>query len=251
MEGVAREVCADWTHRYRGTPRAVIFGALTVHRQNWIGLHPGEVLPDLLEMIPDQRVVWSSFWPISPDDTVELTLTEDRGDTLVRFQWFTSSPPDERGIGITRQRLNTKLGGDIRGWLASNEAWEPDARSISVDGSTLAESLAERLDGVVPAGVQIFAQGASVSVQDDSGLGLVQDVGGILEQHGDSIDLIVLACLSVLNSVQDFVAETLTVPWPDAEMAMPGVRVADDRILLWYGDESDPALALPPISRFT
>jgi len=251
MESVAREVLADWTHRYRGTPRPVIFRALTDHRQKWIGLHPGEVLPDLLEIIPDQRVVWSSFWPISSDDTVELTLTEDQGDTLVRFQWFTNSPPDERGIGITRHRLNTKLGGDIRGWLASNEAWEPNAGSNSVDGVTLAEALAERLAGVVPAGVQIFAQGPSVSIQDDSGLGLLQDVGGILEQHGDAIDQLVLACLSVLNSVQDFVAETLTVPWPDAEMAMAGVRVAEDRILLWYGDESDPALALRPIARLT
>lgn len=82
MEGMAREVLADWTHRYRGTPRPVIFRPLTDHRQKWIGLHPGEVLPDLLEMIPDQRVVWSSFWPISPDDTVELTLTEDQVDRL-------------------------------------------------------------------------------------------------------------------------------------------------------------------------
>jgi hypothetical protein len=106
--------------------------------------------------------------------------------------------------------------------------------SSSVDGPTLAEALAERLARVVPAGFEIFAQGASVSIQDDSGLGLAQDVGGILDQHGDAADLLVRACHNVLDSVQDFVAETLTVPWPDAEMAMAGVRVVEDRILLWY-----------------
>jgi hypothetical protein len=127
---MAREVFADRTHAYRSTPLAVIFRALTEHRHQWMTLHPGEVVPELLETIPDRRVVWSSFWPISPGDTVELTLSWDRGGTLLRFQWLTSSPPDERGIQITRQRLNTKLGADIRGWLASNEAWEqaPDAR---------------------------------------------------------------------------------------------------------------------------
>jgi ketosteroid isomerase-like protein len=49
---------------------------------------------------------------VSPDDTIELLLTEDGMDTLVRLRWQTSSPPDERGIAISRKRLNTKLGAD-------------------------------------------------------------------------------------------------------------------------------------------
>lgn len=70
-------------------------------------LHAGEVLPGVLEAMPDQRVLWSSFWPVSADDTIEITLAEDRGDTILNFKWLTSTPPDERGAGITRQRLNT------------------------------------------------------------------------------------------------------------------------------------------------
>jgi len=35
-------------------------------------LHPGEVMPEVLEAIPNSRVVWSSFWPSSPDDIIEL-----------------------------------------------------------------------------------------------------------------------------------------------------------------------------------
>ena len=120
------EPLADREHVYRGAPRSVIFRALTDHRAGWLrrGLHPGEVVPDVLESIPDERVVWSSFWPTSPGDRIEFTLSKSRGDTTLRLQWFSSTPPDERGIGITRQRLNTRLGGDIRGWLASDEAWE-------------------------------------------------------------------------------------------------------------------------------
>jgi hypothetical protein len=128
MDAMAtRGVLADREHRYAGAPAWIVFRALTDARARWLRLHPGEVLPKLLEAVPNQRVVWSSFWPVSPDDTIELTLTEDRGSTNLRLVWRTSAPPDERGIGITRQRLNTKLGGDIRGWLASEEAWKPTA----------------------------------------------------------------------------------------------------------------------------
>lgn len=81
-------------------------------------------LPGLLEGVPNERVVWSSFWPASPQDTVEIDLRPDGFDTILRFRWFSSAPPDDRGIGITQQRLNTKLGGDIRGWLASKQSLE-------------------------------------------------------------------------------------------------------------------------------
>jgi hypothetical protein len=36
---------------------------------------------------------------------------------------MSSSPPDERGVALTRQRLNERFGGDIRGWLSSSEAY--------------------------------------------------------------------------------------------------------------------------------
>lgn len=118
------EVLAERTHQYSGAPRAVIFRALTTHRARWLDLHPGEVLPSIVEAIANERVVWSSFWPASPEDTIAILLTEDRGTTTLRFRWHTTKPPDARGVGFTRQRLNTKFGGDIRGWLATDEAWQ-------------------------------------------------------------------------------------------------------------------------------
>jgi hypothetical protein len=109
-----RVVMADRTHKYAVAP-PYLFRALTTRRESWMVLHPGEVMPEVLEAIPNSRVVWSSFWPSSPDDIIELDLTGWGEHSEVRFRWATSSPPDDRGIAITRQRLNQKLGSDIRG----------------------------------------------------------------------------------------------------------------------------------------
>jgi hypothetical protein len=113
--GRPREVFADRVHRYEAPPW-VMFRALTVARW-WLQLKPGEIEPQVLESVPYERVIWSSFWPVSPDDTIEFSLTPEKEgrSTAIRFRWFTDSPPDERGINITRQRLNLKFGGDIRG----------------------------------------------------------------------------------------------------------------------------------------
>jgi len=68
-----------------------------------------------------ERVAWSSLWPASPDDVIEFSLsTVERGiprrqRSQMRVRWLSSSPPDERGIAITRQRLGRKFGADLRG----------------------------------------------------------------------------------------------------------------------------------------
>jgi hypothetical protein len=108
------EAIADRVHRYRA-PVRVIYAALTDERQEWLRLQPGEVVPHLVEAVPHERVVWSSFWPASPNDVIELDLSPHGRGTALRMRRFCDTPPDERGIAITRQRLNTKLGADLRG----------------------------------------------------------------------------------------------------------------------------------------
>ena len=56
-------------------------------------------------------------------DTIEFDLSRRGSGTDVRMRWMSDSAPDERGIAITRQRLNAKLGGDLRGWFADDHAW--------------------------------------------------------------------------------------------------------------------------------
>jgi len=111
-------VLGDTMHLYRDWDCGTVFNGLTAHRESWMRLHPGEVLPEVLEAEAPSRVVWSSFWPVAPDDTIELLLEQKTAGTSLRWVWRSPTPPDARGVAITRQRVNTKLGGDIRGWLA-------------------------------------------------------------------------------------------------------------------------------------
>jgi len=122
------DVFGDRSHRF-APPTWVMFDALTVDLDKWLDLAPGEVRPRVLEAERPSRVVWSSFWPVSPNDTVELLLAPDGAGTTLRFIWRSPSPPDERGVAITRQRLNQKLGGDLREWVdtGSRIAREPSA----------------------------------------------------------------------------------------------------------------------------
>lgn len=121
------EVLGDRTHRFAAPPW-VLFDALTVDLERWLPLETREVVPRVLEASRPHRVVWSSLWPVSPDDTVEFVLSRYGAGTELRFIWRSSSPPDERGIRITRQRLNRKLGSDLRGWTdspGSPVSWDP------------------------------------------------------------------------------------------------------------------------------
>ncbi len=118
--GEPGDVLADRTHHFRA-PVALLYSALTTDLDAWMRLAPGEIMPTVLDTSPLARVVWSSFWPVSPDDTVVLDLEPDGEDeTTIRLRWVTRQPPDARGVGITRQRLNRKLGGDLRSIVAKH-----------------------------------------------------------------------------------------------------------------------------------
>jgi hypothetical protein len=128
---VAREVLADRTHRFAAPPW-VLYMALTQEQDRWLVLNPGEVRPEVLATVTDESIVWSSFWPVSPQDTIEFELSRYGAGTAVRFEWRSDKPPDERGIKITRQRLNKKFASDLRGWVdswGSPVSWDEPRRS--------------------------------------------------------------------------------------------------------------------------
>jgi len=89
----------------------------------------------VLEAARPRHVVWGSLWPVSPDDTIEFQLAPDESGTAMRFIWYSPSPPDERGIGLVRQRLNTAFGQDLREWIDTEVP--PMGRSrAATDGSS-------------------------------------------------------------------------------------------------------------------
>jgi hypothetical protein len=53
---------------------------------------------------------------------------------------------------------------------------------------------------------------------------------------------------SAISAVQDVFAEELKEPWPATAGAMPDAdaRVDDDRLIVWFGSETAPVLALAP-----
>ena len=56
--------------------------------------------------------------------------------------------------------------------------------------------------------------------------------------------------LSVLDTVQDYVAEATTEPWPGtSEMPRPVVDASADAIKLSYQSDGRDVLTLPPILR--
>jgi hypothetical protein len=119
-EELAR-VFADRVFRYN-MPLSMLYLALTDQRSSWLRLQPGEVEPRVVEAVGLERIVWSSFWPASPGDVIEFFLSSTtehgiprRQRSQMRVRWLSSSPPDERGIAITRQRLGRKFGADLRG----------------------------------------------------------------------------------------------------------------------------------------
>jgi hypothetical protein len=110
------EVLADRVHRYAPPPWRM-YDALVDEVDEWLTLRPGEVRPNVVEASRPGRVVWGSLWPVSPDDTIEFMLADDGAGSAVRFLWRSSSPPDERGVGIVRHRLNQALGEHLRTFI--------------------------------------------------------------------------------------------------------------------------------------
>jgi hypothetical protein len=117
---------------------------------------------------------------------------------------------------------------------------------MAVSSRDLAAALASLLDDVAPAGFSVVADGGRIAVTRG---GLV--VGGsaapeILED--DAEPHLETVTRSAISAVQDVFAEELTEPWPATAGAMPDAdaRVDDDRLIVWFGSETAPVLALAP-----
>jgi hypothetical protein len=117
---------------------------------------------------------------------------------------------------------------------------------------SLAESLARRLNEVMPAGFRLTAESGWLTLHIHGSLDGTMTTPEIADddtrERGERFET---AVYGVLNSVQDSISEHLRIPWPSEHgrtMAPPKVRVGTDAIRLWYGDsETAPVLAIPEI----
>src|SRR5680860_675231 len=102
---------ADATKKFT-YPVAVLLEAM-VEPEAWLTLMPREVCPHAT-LVGPCSVRWSSLWPKAPHDVIDIDISRDEA-TILRFQWSTESPPDDRGVGKVRFRLNYIFGSELRG----------------------------------------------------------------------------------------------------------------------------------------
>jgi hypothetical protein len=122
-----------------------------------------------------------------------------------------------------------------------------------MDGTQLASALAERLAQVLPEGFSISSAGHELWLDTPDGFGNSAWAGAVDENPTD-LSLYSGAAEVVLSSIQDGVSLTLREPWPlelvgrQHQMAMPGAKVVDGALELWYGNEDAPAIRFQPIN---
>lgn len=121
----------------------------------------------------------------------------------------------------------------------------------TVSSPELALALAERLNPVVPPGFAVHAIDADLVVLHNgetmgaSGAPSIMETVEALREPRENLETAVRASLS---GVQDLIADASTEPWPGTRIQPnPDARVEDDTVTMWFGDEDDPVLTLPPI----
>jgi len=112
--------------------------------------------------------------------------------------------------------------------------------------------MTERLDRVVPSGLSVRSDGCSVNVYC-KGLHLHGSAAAdyVADVDGRTLaDRLSTAAWAILSGTQDAIMEILTEQWPlgpNGGAAEPEARVEGDRLLMWFGEEQAPVVALPPL----
>jgi hypothetical protein len=126
----------------------------------------------------------------------------------------------------------------------------------AVGGVALTKALARRLDRVVPRPIRVWADKGLLWATDAGAAGIACVT---VQGRDEDFDSLAHGVWGGLNHVQDAVVEYVHHGWPpvrpgtsgenDAgiDLPMPGYRVTETEVHLWYGDESSPALTFEPI----
>ena len=114
-----------------------------------------------------------------------------------------------------------------------------------------ATELAATVAASLPEGFSATAEGETVTIESPDGTGVSTSLDLDADDIGD-LDVYADAAEGVLSFAQDVVCEALDATWPSAgpvalDLPIPGARVGDGVLQLWYGDEDAPVLSLAPI----
>ena len=120
----------------------------------------------------------------------------------------------------------------------------PDAK---LEG--FARIVARRVSPVLPDGFVAWDERGSIMIRSTNDpIGQESHLSALVTPDPDCQSLRI-GVLNVLNTLQDYISEALTIPWPstDHEMALPDVVCAEGTLRFWYGDGTRPVLAFQPI----
>jgi len=113
----------------------------------------------------------------------------------------------------------------------------------------LAQALAAVLQTAVPTWLSVTAADEHLLLTAPAGM--PHTIYSWEDDVADDALCQTLGC-HALDELQDFVCEYTTTPWPPvpgraADMALPGARVQQDSLYLWYGEPDAPTLQVTPI----
>ena len=116
----------------------------------------------------------------------------------------------------------------------------------------LAAAMATRLNQVVPSGFSVHAYGSLLTIQHGDESEGASGAAEIIADQDDrtQAERVETAARAMLSGVQDTLMEFLTEECPlgsGGDVAYPNSRVDGDRLLIWFGEEQAPVIALPPI----
>lgn len=124
-----------------------------------------------------------------------------------------------------------------------------------VSSPDLAAELAIRLNEVAPEGFTVIAEHTYVAVRYNGELigrsGAAEFLESI-EGIQNPPEAIKRAVRVILDTVQDYVADTSTEPWPGTrDQPNPGIRLSGSHLEMWFGDQDNPVLKLRPLDLAT
>jgi hypothetical protein len=125
---------------------------------------------------------------------------------------------------------------------------------MNVSSHNLAIDISGRLNDFAPEGLSIGSANGAIEVYSGGQMvGSSPALDIIDENDGRSVtDRVETAVQATLSGIQDVIIEDIHGSWPGppgpgTQLPLPDCRVAGDELLVWFGDEAAPALALPPI----
>lgn len=117
---------------------------------------------------------------------------------------------------------------------------------MPASSSSVARSLASRLNSVLPSAVRIIPDGGKLEIMiEGRRMGVVHTLERLEDDGVNFTRMLAGTVVSVLSLIQDDVSEYLRDPWPSRdglEMAVPHGRLDAHALHLWYGEAEERAV---------